>query len=147
MAVEIPYKREMEFEYGRIEQVAPGVRRVIANNPSAFTFHGTGTYILGEGEVAVIDPGPHDPNHIEAIFNGIEGETVTHVLITHTHMDHSPGYQLMKSRCDAVSYGAVFSMLCLGTYSTSLKHASPCDVVSDGAVDMLCASYVAGPTL
>ena len=64
MAVEIPYKREMEFEYGRIEQVAPGVRRVIANNPSAFTFHGTGTYILGEGEVAVIDPGPLDPNHI-----------------------------------------------------------------------------------
>ena len=62
----------MEFEYGRIEQVAPGVRRVIANNPSAFTFHGTGTYILGEGEVAVIDPGPLDPNHIEAIFNGIE---------------------------------------------------------------------------
>ena len=56
LAVEIPYKREMEFEYGRIEQVAPGVRRVIANNPSAFTFHGTGTYILGEGEVAVIDP-------------------------------------------------------------------------------------------
>ena len=105
LAVEIPYKREMEFEYGRIERVAPGVRRVIANNPSAFTFHGTGTYILGEGEVAVIDPGPHDPNHIEAIFNGIEGETVTHVLITHTHMDHSPGYQLMKSRCDAVSYG------------------------------------------
>ena len=105
MAVEIPYKREMEFEYGRIEQVAPGVRRVIANNPSAFTFHGTGTYILGEGEVAVIDPGPLDPNHIEAIFNGIQGEKVTHVLITHTHMDHSPGYQLMKSRCNAVSYG------------------------------------------
>ena len=105
LAVEIPYKREMEFEYGQIEQVAPGVRRVIANNPSAFTFHGTGTYILGEGEVAVIDPGPLDPNHIEAIFNGIKGERVTHVLITHTHMDHSPGYQLMKARCNAVSYG------------------------------------------
>ena len=95
----------MEFEYGRIEQIAPGVRRVIANNPSAFTFHGTGTYILGEGKVAVIDPGPLDPNHIEAILQGVKGEEVSHVLITHTHMDHSPGYQLMKPECKAVSYG------------------------------------------
>ena len=105
MSVAIPYKREMDFEYGRVEQIAPGVRRVIANNPSAFTFHGTGTYILGEGDVAVIDPGPSDPNHIQAIFDAIQGETVSHVLITHTHMDHSPGYQLMKPACDAVTFG------------------------------------------
>ena len=105
MSVSIPYKREMEFEYGRLDQLAPGVRRVIANNPSAFTFHGTGTYILGEGEVAVIDPGPADPEHISAIFEATKGERITHVLITHTHMDHSPGYQLMKPRCDAVTYG------------------------------------------
>ncbi len=105
MSVSIPYKREMEFEYGRLDQLAPGVRRVIANNPSAFTFHGTGTYILGEGEVAVIDPGPADPEHIRAIFEATKGERITHVLITHTHMDHSPGYQLMKPKCDAVTYG------------------------------------------
>ena len=105
MSVAIPYKREMDFEYGRVEQIAPGVRRVIANNPSAFTFHGTGTDILGEGDVAVIDPGPSDPNHIQAIFEAIQGETVSHILITHTHMDHSPGYQLMKPVCDAVTFG------------------------------------------
>ena len=105
MAVEIPYKRDMEFEYGRIDQLGPGIRRVIAKNPSAFTFHGTGTYILGDGEVAVIDPGPSDPQHIKALLDSLEGETVTHVLITHTHMDHSPGYQLMKPHCRAITCG------------------------------------------
>ena len=95
----------MDFEYGRVEQIAPGVRRVIANNPSAFTFHGTGTYILGEGDVAVIDPGPSDPNHIQAIFEAIQGETVSHVLITHTHMDHSPASHALKEIWQAPTYG------------------------------------------
>ena len=86
----------MEFEYGRIEQVAPGVRRVIANNPSAI-FHGTGTYILGEGDAAVIDPGPLDTITLKR-FSMASGEKVTHV--PPHHMDHSPGYQLMKPmRC------------------------------------------------
>ena len=95
----------MEFEYGRIEQIAPGVRRVIANNPSAFTFHGTGTYILGEGKVAVIDPGPLDPSHIEAILRGVKGEEISHVLITHTHMDHSPAAAPLKNFWSAKTYG------------------------------------------
>jgi len=63
----IPFKRALDFEYGEVAQVAPGIRRVIANNPSAFTLYGTGTYIVGRGNVAVIDPGPADAAHIDAI--------------------------------------------------------------------------------
>ena len=62
MAVEIPFRREFSFEYGRLEPVAPNVRRIVARNPSPFTFRGTGTYVIGSGEVAVIDPGPTSPS-------------------------------------------------------------------------------------
>jgi len=86
----IPYIKKFEFEYGRVEQVSPLIRRVVANNPGPFTFVGTGVYIIGRGEVAVIDPGPHDETHFQALKAALEGETVTHVLVTHGHSDHSP---------------------------------------------------------
>ena len=95
MSVTIPYVRDLDFEYGRTDQISKDVRRVIANNPSAFTLYGTGTYILGHGDVAVVDPGPADPGHIDAILRATEGETITHMLVTHTHMDHSPGCALL----------------------------------------------------
>lgn len=104
MAVQIPYRRKMEFQYGAVDQLSPGIRRVIANNPSPFTFHGTGTYILGQGDVAVIDPGPAVPEHVEAILAATKGERITHVLITHTHNDHSPAWHLLKDHCEAKSY-------------------------------------------
>ena len=78
----IPYIREIEFEYGVVEQVSPLIRRVIANNPGPFTYVGTGVYIIGHGEVAVIDPGPENADHFEALKKALEGETVTHVLVT-----------------------------------------------------------------
>ncbi len=104
MAVEIPYRRKLDFEYGKAEVLAPGIRRVIANNPSPFTFHGTGTYILGTGKVAVIDPGPDDEAHIDAILACLDGETVSHILVTHTHMDHSPGCRLLQAKTGAPTY-------------------------------------------
>ena len=104
MGVQIPYKRDLQFEYGSCDQISPGIRRVIANNPSPFTFHGTGTYILGQGDVAVIDPGPADPEHIKAILQATQGETITHILVTHTHTDHSPGCRLLTQHCDAKTY-------------------------------------------
>lgn len=104
MAVKIPFRRQMEFDYGSVEQIAPRIRRVIANNPSPFTLYGTGTYILGEEEVAVIDPGPADAEHINAILTATAGEKITHILVTHTHMDHSPGCRLLKAHCDASTY-------------------------------------------
>jgi len=105
MGVKIPFRRELEFEYGAVAELSPLVRRVIARNPSPFTFHGTGTYIVGRGNVAVIDPGPADPAHVDAIFDAIPGERVSHVLVTHTHLDHSPACALVRDRCDAPTYG------------------------------------------
>jgi len=78
------------FEYGGVEQVAPGIRRIIAKNPSKFTYHGTGTYILGEGDVTVIDPGPNLDSHRDALGAALSGETVRTILVTHCHADHSP---------------------------------------------------------
>ncbi|HCY05067.1 MAG TPA: MBL fold metallo-hydrolase [Gammaproteobacteria bacterium] len=104
MAVEIPYRRELDFEYGQVDTLAPGIRRVIANNPGPFTFSGTGTYILGTGKVAVIDPGPDDQEHIDAILAALEGESISHILVTHTHMDHSPGCKKLQAACDAPTY-------------------------------------------
>ncbi len=104
MGVQIPFRRELEFEYGKVDRVGPRIRRVIAQNPSPFTLYGTGTYIIGNGEVAVIDPGPADPQHIQAICDATQGETITHLLVTHTHVDHSPGCALIKKRVDVPSY-------------------------------------------
>ena len=104
MAVQIPFRRELEFTYGEVAEVAPGIRRVIAENPSPFTLYGTGTYILGTGKVAIIDPGPADPAHIQALVGGLKGETISHILVTHTHMDHSPGCVLLKQHTDAPTY-------------------------------------------
>lgn len=101
----IPFVRELEFEYGRADEAQPGLRRVIANNPGAFTFYGTGTYIIGEGNVAVVDPGPADEAHIRAVVEATRGETITHVLVTHTHNDHSPGCRLLREYTDAPTYG------------------------------------------
>jgi glyoxylase-like metal-dependent hydrolase (beta-lactamase superfamily II) len=105
MAVEIPFRREFSFEYGRLEPVAPGVRRIVARNPSPFTFRGTGTYVIGSGEVAVIDPGPDLAEHVEALLAGLSGERVTHILITHTHRDHSPAAAALKAVTGAATWG------------------------------------------
>ena len=105
MATDIPFRREFSFEYGRLEPVAPGVRRIVARNPSPFTFRGTGTYVIGSGEVAVIDPGPDLTEHVEALLAGLSGERVTHILITHTHRDHSPAAAALKVATGAATWG------------------------------------------
>jgi glyoxylase-like metal-dependent hydrolase (beta-lactamase superfamily II) len=105
MAVEIPFRREFSFEYGCLERVAPRIRRIVARNPSPFTFRGTGTYVVGDGEVAVIDPGPDLDDHVAALLAGLSGEQVTHILITHTHSDHSPAAAALKTATGAPTYG------------------------------------------
>ena len=77
----------------------------MAPNPGPFTFKGTGTYIIGDGEVAVIDPGPKIEQHVDALLSGLQGEKITHQLITHTHLDHSPAAKLLKERTGALTYG------------------------------------------
>jgi glyoxylase-like metal-dependent hydrolase (beta-lactamase superfamily II) len=101
----IPYVREIAFDYGVVQQVSPLIRRVVANNPGPFTFKGTGTYIIGHGEVAVIDPGPDDPTHLAAILKAIDGETVIAIPITHHHSDHSPLAAALKAATGATIYG------------------------------------------
>ena len=90
----IPYVRQFDFVYGRRDQVSPLIQRVIADNPGPFTFTGTGTYIVGtpdaDSAVAVIDPGPLDNTHLAALLAAVEGRSVSHVLVTHTHRDHAP---------------------------------------------------------
>ena len=101
----IPYVRQIDFQYGVVDQVSPLIRRVIANNPGPFTFTGTGTYIVGKGEVAVIDPGPDQPEHLQAILDAVAGERVTHILITHHHLDHSPLARPLAEATGATIYG------------------------------------------
>ena len=101
----IPFVRTLEVDYGRVDRVSPLIRRVVANNPGPFTYLGTGTYIVGQGEVAVIDPGPDLPEHLEALMAAVAGERVTHILTTHTHADHSPLAHPMAARTGATVIG------------------------------------------
>lgn len=92
----LTFDRTLDFEYGAVSQLTPLVRRVVARNGGPFTFHGTGTYIVGRGRVAIIDPGPELDQHISALLQAVEGETVTHLIVTHTHRDHSPAARRLK---------------------------------------------------
>ena len=101
---QIPFVHDHDFEYGQVEVLAPGIRRLTARNPSAFTYHGTGTYIIGTGTVAVIDPGPADPAHLDVLMRGLEGEHISHILVTHCHLDHSPGARVLQAACDVPTF-------------------------------------------
>ncbi len=101
----IQFNKEFSCDYGMAEPVSPMIRRIVARNPGPYTFHGTGTYIIGHGDVAIMDPGPDDPRHTDAIINALTGERVTHILVTHTHRDHSPGCQPLKRLVGAPTYG------------------------------------------
>lgn len=90
-----------EAPYGLAEQVAPGVRRLLAGNPSPFTFTGTQTYIVGQGEVAVIDPGPDLEEHVASILAATQGERIAAILCTHTHRDHSPASRMLAQASGA----------------------------------------------
>lgn len=101
---DIPFNRDFPLAPGVVDEVVPGVRRVLCNNPSPFTFTGTVSYIVGKGNVAIIDPGPVDEAHTQALLDAVRGETVTHILVTHTHNDHSPGVARIKAATGATVY-------------------------------------------
>jgi glyoxylase-like metal-dependent hydrolase (beta-lactamase superfamily II) len=90
---------------GRVERLGGRIRRLLAPNPSPFTFTGTQTYILGEGEVAVIDPGPDLPDHVDALVAALAGERVAAILCTHTHRDHSPASRPLQAATGAPIVG------------------------------------------
>jgi len=103
----IPFVRDFEFEYETLAQLSPLIQRVIANNPGPFTYTGTGVYIIGEKNVAVIDPGPDMPEHRTALDEALKGRKITHVLMTHHHIDHSPlAIPLARDHnCQVYGYG------------------------------------------
>ncbi|MEM7193978.1 MAG: MBL fold metallo-hydrolase [Pseudomonadota bacterium] len=97
----LKFNTEFDPRYGELVQVADGLRRIVAPNPGPFTFKGTGTYVVGHGEVAVVDPGPMLPDHVDRLLEQLDKEVVSHILVTHTHSDHSPASPLLKARTGA----------------------------------------------
>jgi len=99
-----PFIREFDALYGEPVKLTPLISRVLANNPGPFTFKGTGVYIVGSRDVAVIDPGPLLGEHVEALKRALDGKRVTHILVTHTHSDHSPAAAPLKEWSGAKTY-------------------------------------------
>ena len=95
----------VDAPYAKLEQVQPGIARVLAHNPSAFTYYGTQTYLIGEQELAVIDPGPDLPDHVDALGQAIAGRPVVAIMCTHTHRDHSPASRTLVERTGAPIVG------------------------------------------
>jgi len=101
---DVPFNRNFPLSPGVVDEVRPGVRRILCDNPSPFTFTGTVSYIVGRGKVAIIDPGPDNEAHAAALLDAVRGETVTHILVTHTHRDHSPNTARIKAATGATVY-------------------------------------------
>jgi glyoxylase-like metal-dependent hydrolase (beta-lactamase superfamily II) len=101
----IPFVRSFEFDYGVATQLSPLVQRVIADNPGPFTYTGTGVFIIGKESVCVIDPGPTTPDHMAAIDLALDGRTVSHVFVTHHHVDHSPLAKPLAEKHGCKVYG------------------------------------------
>ena len=98
---DLEFQTDMEFAYATPRELAPGVVRFVANNPSVFTFKGTNTYIIGTDDLAIIDPGPEDEAHLQAVLDYVNGRTVSHIVITHTHRDHVDGLARMADATKA----------------------------------------------
>src|SRR5437763_16083015 len=101
---DVPFNRNFPLKPGIVDEVRPGVRRILCDNPSPFTFTGTVSYIVRRGEFASIDPGPDNEAHAAALPDALRGETVTHILVTHTHRDHSPNTVRIKAATGATVY-------------------------------------------
>lgn len=91
---------------GSAQELEPGLRRIVAPNPSPMTYKGTNTYLLGTRDIAVIDPGPDNPEHLQAILRALRpGQFISHIIVTHTHLDHSPLSRPLSLASDAPVYG------------------------------------------
>ena len=125
----------MDAPYARLEQVEPGIARVLAHNPSAFTYYGTQTYLVGDAELVVIDPGPDLDEHIAALVEAIGGRKVVAICCTHTHRDHSPAARPLADAIGAPIIGC--APLALATVGPRADAAfdtayAPDHVLADG---------------
>lgn len=103
MASDIDFDTEFSPAYGNAVAIADGVQRLTVNNPSPFTFYGTNSYIVGKSSLAIIDPGPDDEAHFDALMKTIDGRTVSHIFVSHTHRDHSPLARRLKDATGALT--------------------------------------------
>ncbi|MGO8800757.1 MAG: MBL fold metallo-hydrolase [Roseiarcus sp.] len=103
---ELIFEGPQQAATGSLTRLSPLVRRLIANNPSPFTFTGTCSYLVGEEELAIIDPGPLEEAHVEALLRAANGRRIAHILVTHTHRDHSPAAARLRQAADAPILGA-----------------------------------------
>ena len=101
----VPFDTDFTAPYGKPVQVSALIARLLMRNPSPFTFRGTSVTIVGQHQVAVIDPGPDDPEHLEHLREAVRGKRVSHILVTHTHRDHSPAARALKQWTGAPTYG------------------------------------------
>ncbi|MFM2423505.1 MAG: hypothetical protein RL291_2035 [Pseudomonadota bacterium] len=98
-------RTDMDFAYGVAKAMTPDILRIVANNPSPYTFKGTNSYLVGSETLALIDPGPDDPAHLDAILRAAAGRPITHILLTHRHSDHVAGLAAAKAKTGAVTAG------------------------------------------
>ncbi len=125
----------MDAPYARLEPLGPGIARLLAHNPSAFTFTGTQTYFAGHDELVVIDPGPDLPDHIDAMLAAIGGRKVAAIACTHTHRDHSPASRALAAATGAPIIGcAPLSLETVGPRADASfdKDYAPDQLLSDG---------------
>ena len=119
----------MDAPYARLEQLEPGIARMLAHNPSAFTYYGTQTYLIGEREVAVVDPGPDLDEHVEALVGAVAGRSVIAICCTHTHRDHSPAARPLAQATGAPIIGC--APLALETAGPRADAAFDADYAAD----------------
>src|SRR3974377_1252510 len=98
---DIPFDKSFSLAPDRVQEIVPGGGAIAADNPGPHTFKGTVSYIVGRGQVAIIDPGPDDAAHITTLLEVVRGETVPHIFVTHTHRDHSPAAAKIKAATGA----------------------------------------------
>jgi glyoxylase-like metal-dependent hydrolase (beta-lactamase superfamily II) len=129
------FDRNFDARPGETATLSPLVRRVLCNNPGPFTFKGTSTFIVGRGKVAVIDPGPADVSHLGALLKAIDGETVSHILVTHSHADHSPLARGLKEKTGAPVLGRALPGVREGGLEAGIDRTFTPDIeLSDGDV-------------
>lgn len=123
--VSLSFDRSFDVPPETAMAVSPLIRRVLANNPGPFTFKGTSSFIVGHGEVAIIDPGPDSDAHLSALLTAVRGETVSHILVTHSHLDHSPLAAKLKRATGAAIVG----------YGPTAGHADQQGLRLDASID------------
>jgi len=142
--VPIHFNRNFSFHYETPEEVEPGIRRVVARNPKDYTWVGTNTYVLGHERVAILDPGPHTREHVEAVLAAVDGRDVIGIFLTHSHRDHAPAAIPLAraTRAPVFGFGAIDPDLAALTEEDVDVKTVPDIRLEDGAVLEIDQGYV-----